>query len=423
MKAYINNVSRGNNFLLTIFLLAGLWLLNPGAGALHAQLENTNWLGSKSSVEFPFRSINNLIIIPVLLDNMIPLEFLLDTGVRTPILTDRAYSDLLNINYDRTLSLKGAGQGMEVQAHVASNVGMQLPNVQVHNQPMLILEEDYLELSSQMGVPVHGILGYELFSRFVVKIDYTRNMITLYDPNRFKAPKSFERLDMVVENYKPFIHATVTDQKGQKHKLKLLVDTGASHALLLHTGRSEVPFPDKTIMGSLGRGLLGNINGHTGRVPEFDFAGYTFHDVLSSFPEEKSYELNSQEKERDGTLGGELLSRFTVIIDYQHSALYLCRGEGYKRPFIFSKTGLTFAARGLKLDVLEVIEVRKGSPADLAGVKCNDKVYKINGQRMGNVQLADIAKIFRKRDGKKIKMIVLRDGQKVKVDFRLQDLI
>ena len=312
---------------------------------------------------------------------------------------------------------------MDVHAHVASNVSMQLPNVQVNNQPMLILEEDYLELSSQMGVPVHGILGYELFSRFVVKIDYTRNMITLYDPNRFRAPKSFERLDMVVENYKPFIYTVVTDQHGKAHKLKLLLDTGASHALLLHTGRSDVPFPDKTILGSLGRGLLGNINGHTGRLPKLDLAGYSFQDVLSSFPEEKSYELSSQEQERDGTLGGEVLSRFTVIIDYPHNALYLCRGEGYKRPFIFSKTGLTFAARGPKLDILEVTEVRKGSPADLAGVKRNDKLYKVNGQRMGHVQLSDIAKLFRKRDGKKIKMIVLRDGQKVKVDFRLRDLI
>ena len=220
---------------IAVRMLLSAFLLSAGFGRLHAQMLNIDLLQNKPSAEIPFRSVNNLILIPVLLDNLIPLEFLLDTGVRTPILTDRVYSDVLNINYDRVLSLKGAGEANDVHAYVASNVKMLLPNVQVTNQPMLVLEEDYLNLGSQLGVPVHGIIGYELFARFVVKIDYDRNVLVLYEPEKFKAPRGYTRLDLTIENAKPYLQAEIIDQTGKSHILKFLIDTGASHALLLHS--------------------------------------------------------------------------------------------------------------------------------------------------------------------------------------------
>ncbi|AHM61012.1 pdz/dhr/glgf domain protein [Flammeovirgaceae bacterium 311] len=404
-------------------MLACLHLLSAVVQRAEAQVQTINFLDNKPSAQIPFRNINNLILIPVLLDNMIPLEFLLDTGVRTPILTDRVYSDILNINYDRSLSLRGAGYGNDVQAYVASNVRMMLPNVQVTNLPILVLEEDYLELGSQLGVPVHGIIGYELFARFVVKIDYAQNIITLYEPEQFKAPRSYKKYDLTLENTKPFIHADVTDRNGEKHTLKLLVDTGASHALLLHSDRAEVPLPLKTLYGNLGRGLLGNIEGHIGRLPELNIADYTFEHVLSSFPDSESYSLSSHDQERDGTLGGDVLSRFTVILDYPHKAMYFAKGDNFKRPFIFNKTGLTISAYGRALDTLVVTEVRKDSPAANAGILRGDIIFKVNGMRAQGAGLPLIAEHLRKREGKKMRVVVLRNDKKIRIHFRLRDAI
>lgn len=416
-----------------ILLIIGLQLI-AGSTTLFAQTQyqpklkqNINLLLGKPSAEIPFRCVNNLILIPVKLGNMVPLEFLLDTGVRTPILTDRYYSDFLNISYDRTLSLKGAGQGDDVHAYMASNVNMLLPNVQVNNQPMLVLEQDYLDLGSQLGVPVQGILGYELFARFVVKIDYYKNILTLYEPKEFKAPRSFTRIDLTIENSKPFIYAKVLDEAGNVHELKFLVDTGASHALLLHTNSSmsdgKVALPAKTLTGSLGRGLLGDINGHIGRLPKLQIGAYTFTDVLASFPEESSYALSPQEQERDGTLGGEILSRFTVIIDYPHKAMYLQKVSNHKRPFIFNKTGITLIAKGVGLEKKVVSDVRKDSPAALIGIQKGDVLFKINGQRADAIQMNDISELLRRRDGKKVRLVFLRDEKKTKYIFRLKDII
>ena len=70
----------------------------------------------KNKVSFPFESYNNLIVVPVILNHQIPLRFVLDTGVRTSILTDRTFSDILNIQmnhlylkYIPDVSLDGPG--------------------------------------------------------------------------------------------------------------------------------------------------------------------------------------------------------------------------------------------------------------------------------------------------------------------------
>ncbi|MBA4057965.1 MAG: peptide-binding protein, partial [Marivirga sp.] len=43
----------------------------------------------KKKVQIPIEIINNLIVIPVVLNDALPLKFILDTGVRTTILTQK----------------------------------------------------------------------------------------------------------------------------------------------------------------------------------------------------------------------------------------------------------------------------------------------------------------------------------------------
>ena len=47
-------------------------------------------------VTIPFEVYNNLIVIDVLLNRSLPLKFVLDTGVRSTVLTEKTLTDLLN---------------------------------------------------------------------------------------------------------------------------------------------------------------------------------------------------------------------------------------------------------------------------------------------------------------------------------------
>ncbi|MFM8912678.1 MAG: aspartyl protease family protein, partial [Flammeovirgaceae bacterium] len=123
-------------------------------------------------VEIPIEIRNNLAVVPVVLNNTLPLKFIVDTGVRTAILTEKIYSDILNLSYSRKYTISGAGGQKLVDAYLTNNVTFDMPGVHGQGHSMLVLDQDYLELKNSMGTEVHGILGYELFSLFVITVNY-----------------------------------------------------------------------------------------------------------------------------------------------------------------------------------------------------------------------------------------------------------
>lgn len=378
----------------------------------------------QEKIVIPFESFNNLIIVPVTLNNAIPLRFILDTGVQTTILTDRTFSDLLNIQYNRKLTLYGADGDNGVDAYIAADVTLELPGTIGKGQVMLVLEEDYLQLKNYLGEEVHGILGYEIFRRFVVEINYQDRTLTLYEPSSFKAHKSFEALPITVEGTKPYFFADITMKDGKKVKSKLMIDTGASHSLLLDAASNELfELPKERVRCNLGRGLGGDIDGYIGRVKRIGFSEFKFENAISSFPDTSQLGISFRKTGRQGTLGAGILRRFTVIIDYYNNRMYLKKNSSYRESFEYNMSGIELVAFGVGLNTLAVDNVRKDSPADKAGVMVGDILKKVNGVGSYNLNLNSLNNLFRSKDGKKIKLKILRDEEVIVKKFRLERLI
>ncbi len=136
--------------------------------------------GGKKSVQIPIEVHNNLMVLPVVLNDALPLKFILDTGVRTTILTQKTFSDILDLPYSRKYTISGPGGQKLVDAYVTNNVSLQLPGIRGRGHAMLVLDQDYLELRNYLGTDVHGILGYELFSRFIIEVDYEQKNVDHY---------------------------------------------------------------------------------------------------------------------------------------------------------------------------------------------------------------------------------------------------
>lgn len=379
--------------------------------------------GSEKIV-IPFESFNNLIIVPVTLNNAIPLRFILDTGVQTTILTDRTFSDLLNIQYHRKLTLYGADGDNGVEAYVAADVTLELPGTVGKGQVMLVLEEDYLQLKNYLGEEVHGILGYEIFRRFVVEINYHDRTLTLYEPSSFKAHKSFKAIPITVEGTKPYFFADITMKDDTKVKSKLMIDTGASHSLLLDAASSELfELPKERVRCNLGRGLGGDIDGYLGRIKKIGFNEFNFENAISSFPDTSQLGIAFRKTGRQGTLGAGILRRFTVIIDYYDSRMYLKKNSSYKESFEYNMSGIELVALGVGLNTIAVDHVRKDSPADQAGIMVGDVIKRANGVSAYNLDLNSLNNLFRSKDDKKIKLKIVRDKEVMVKKFRLERLI
>ena len=102
-------------------------------------------------VEIPFDMYNNLIVIPVHINNTLTLKFILDTGAESAILTEKLFGDLLGLNYVRQININAPGERDSLQAFVATNVTMSLPGgITGRGMNMLVLKEDYLELNKNL---------------------------------------------------------------------------------------------------------------------------------------------------------------------------------------------------------------------------------------------------------------------------------
>ena len=409
-------------YIIGILALVMLQFSSPHLA--HSQAIGFDIMNGKDRISIPFESYNNLIVIPVVLNHRMPLRFVLDTGVRTSILTDRTFTDILNISYNRKIPLVGADGDRQITAYVANGISLKLPGVVGQGQALLVLEEDYLQLKNYLGTDVHGILGYELFSRFIIEINYQEQRLVLHEPFSYKAKKKRHVMPLEIQDTKPYIHTNLRLRNGSTVAAKLMIDTGASHSLLLDMdSHKSLTLPENLIRTNLGRGLGGDIDGHIGRIKSLEFGKFEFDDVIASWPDRGTFTDVLRKTGRQGTLGGGVLNRFTVTIDYFNGNLYYRRNRNFHNKFEYNMSGIDVKAVGSKLNQYVVSQIRENSPASRNDIQVGDEMRTINGQPVGSLTLGDINNYFRTKPGRKIKLELVRDNEKIVRKFRLERVI
>ncbi|MEM9831994.1 MAG: PDZ domain-containing protein [Bacteroidota bacterium] len=410
--------------LCTITLV--FFVISSGiAQVFHRGFRMTNNRAKRVSIPFELQS--NLIIIPVRINDGEELKFILDTGVRTAILTNGLYVEGVPSVNDRMISLMGAGNAGEISAYVSNGISFALPEgVAAEGNAMLVLKEDYLRLDSYLGTHVHGILGYEIFSRFVVEIDYIKHEVILHKPGSFKPSRRFTKIPITVEDTKPYVNGVqLSINDSTTINAKLMIDTGASHALMLNMESNDsIVVPERHLSGYLGRGLSGDIYGHMARVSQINIDDYSLEEVVSSFPEEEAFlQAVRNRANHHGNMGGSALKRFRVIFDYANETMYLQKNRNYRRPFDYNMSGIELITVGPLLETFLVSKVIKGSPAQRAGIQEGDMVLSVNGLRFPELNLGLFSTIMSRRPGKRIRMKIYRNGILFKKRFRLERIL
>jgi predicted aspartyl protease len=366
--------------------------------------------GIKRKVEIPFSASNNLIIVPVAINGHEPMNFLLDTGVKSNLLFSKSLGDSLGLTYSRKLSLVGADGISVLTASVSSFNTLDLGKIEGIYQTILVLDEEFLELESVIGIPIAGIIGYEFFKYNPVKVDFDQQILTFFRNNHFKRrPLGFRNLSISIENDKPYVNALLKQENKKEMKVKLLIDTGANHGLMLNRETSEeIVLPKMNISSDLGRSLGGDLYGHVGRVKKLNVSGLNFTQIITSFPQENEFSHVILQSGRQGTIGADILSKMTLIFDYANEKLFLKKGEKFKSKFEFDMSGITPRVFFTDDKRFYVFNVREGSPAYLAGVKIGDEILAVNKLPKELWELPDLIKLFRSSKGNTIYLTVKR---------------
>ncbi|MBW8361382.1 MAG: aspartyl protease family protein [Kaistella sp.] len=413
---------------------------------------------SKKTTVIPFQLINNLIFIPVEL-NGVPLTFLLDTGVSETILFS---TDNKEIDFKKLEKIKFSGLGGTLEIEGLKSIRNQLKIGKHFNDPshtvFIILDEDF-NFSSHVGIPVNGIIGYSFFRNHPVSINYLTKKIAVFE-DETALPKNmgkYREFPITVEYNKPYVMAEV-EMKNEKKSSKLLLDLGNSDALWLFPALiKDFVYNRPNIEDFLGRGFNGDVYGKRSRIHNLYLGDFKFEKPLIAMPDEFSIQHINMVKDRKGSVGSEILRRFTIIFDYKNKKMFLRKNKHYGDDFHFNMSGIDFKHDGVKWEqemvkvetptqnsnagnevnvianpfqykfvlkpLYSVAGIRKESPGFKAGLKKGDVVISINGKKTSNMTLNSINELMRSEEGKAIEITVIRNAETLSFTFNLEDPI
>ncbi|MFT4733775.1 MAG: putative aspartyl protease [Algoriphagus sp.] len=376
----------------------------------------------------PFKVYSNLIVIPVTIDGSDTLNFILDTGVSSNFIVEPNVGEALGFEYQRSVAISGAGEGEALRADVSIGHEIKIGNITGYRQNVVVLSEDILQLSEFMGVKIHGIFGHALFEHFVITIDFNNLVLSIRRPEKFRFSKKYgDKYPIVVTQSKPYTDAiTITEANDQERQVRLVIDTGAGHALLLNSEEGHIKLPQKVIRANLGRGLNGEIYGNIGRVSKVSIGKYEMNDVIASFPDSLTFSMKfpSTEVNRQGSIGGEFLRRFKVTLNYREGYMALKPNKTrLKQPFEHDMSGLAVRADKEDLTRFYVNEVLPSSPSSAAGLEAGDEIVYLNNEQAFKMSVAEIYGLLSLREGKTIEVFYRRNGALKFASFVLKRVI
>lgn len=406
-------------FCLLPILIGLLWCL-PLSG--NAKTNGFTFADSRAkSVRIPIEIQHNVVLLPLRINGSFEMTFILDTGVKTTILTETVLLNFLSLDTLQPVRLRGLGEGDFIEGLLARNVSMRMPGVVGAGINMVVLPEDLISYSSLFGRSVHGIIGYEIFGQFVVEINYQHKYLVLHDPFQYKPPRNkrrYETLPITIKRFKPFVQAKLEDGSGNVIDREWLIDTGASHSISLYD--PNLPLPQPSIDAFLGMGLSGNVYGKIGRAPRFSLGQFQFDDIIAGYPRAEALYIPEEDLlQWYGNIGSEVISRFNVVFDYAHNRLILRKNASYKEPFYYNVSGLEIMTEGAGFDDFVISYVRPNSPAERAGIKIDDEIIALNGISVTGLGISDIYQSLRKRAGKRVSLRIKRGDQLMKVRFAI----
>lgn len=411
-------------------------------------------------VKIPFRLINNLIFIPIKV-NGTELTVLLDSGVQETILFSLEEKSEVSLKNTETISLRGLGSEDAVEGLKSKGNLVEVKGMESKQHLLYIILDPSFNLSSHVGIPVNGIIGYSFLKHNLVSIDYAKKQLTVYKDSpkyRKKIEKNAVKSSISIERAKPYINTTMVID-SVPIAAKLLIDIGNSDAIWLFQKISDkVKVPKKNFEDYLGKGFSGDVLGKRARISEFAMSDFKFEKPIAAFPDSSSIKHVTMVSDRLGSVGGEILKRFLIVFDYPNGFVYLRKNRQFYSPFHYNKSGIEVSHAGMQWvketvrlnttkvfdtgndakeegnatefkykfelkPVFEIANIRKKSPAEISGLQKGDIILSINKNPAYKYTLQQINMLLRSDDDKWITLEIERNGKPYVFKFQLIDVL
>ncbi len=362
----------------------------------------------------PFELFGDHIIIQVSIDDSEPLDFIFDTGSGYTVLDDDI-TNQLGLS-GKKIEMNEASYDWQLIKHntIAINDFLMEKNIKVYSTDF-----DHLEIS--LGMDLDGIVGYDLLRHHSVYVSFDEKLIYIYDLGA--APKKGDGIPFSFDISIPVIKGNVVLNNNEPHDGSFYFITGAGTTLDFNTPyAAEYDVINKTgkHYSYLVKGLSKEETPHyEGHVISFSFGNQKIEDLPIGIS--TANEGIQASKNVSGIIGSQIIRMYNFTIDYGAKMIYLEKDKTYDATFNVNCSGLDVQLADDKKTVL-IHEVFEEGPAAEAGIKINDKLLKINGKSMDQVNLPDVKKML-KKDGEQVDLVISQNGQEKNITLQLRSLI
>lgn len=347
-------------------LCAILWLMfvagcatTPSGSAPSARLVQTR------NVELPARLISNLFLIEAKQPDGRVSRFIIDTGSSANLVSPEFAKR--NGRRDRTATPRAvqvrSATGVEVSLDSVVLRRLQLDGTLFADVPALIY--DFSELSTHLGMPIDGLLGFSLFRELLLTLDYPRAQLRLaHRPVVAGGPRDDEANTITFNNE----HRTplIPVQMGNESFMALL-DSGSDGALNLNPVGLHPRFSFGPRPGTVISSMAGDSHQMAGRLGQDIFlGGHTVKNPIVDLTDQLS------------SIGGEILRNFSLTFDQRSNTVVFARAtEGDILMEPRRSTGLAIARSPIYWRVMAVID---DTPTAKTAIQPGDLIVRINGE-------------------------------------------
>lgn len=371
-------------------------------------------VGGAARTSVPFRFLNNHIYVEAKVNGKGPYNFIVDTGGHT-LLSPKLVKEV-GLKAVGAAVTSGAGEGHETTGFVHFDE-IAIGDVRLKDQTGFATN---IYDPSIEGIPVDGMVGFELFRRLVTTIDYGGKTLSFTRPAAFKGSAALgSAVPFVFYDHLPFVTGSVMGMPA-----RFDIDTGS---------RSEIDFTSPFVNANdlrgkfskgtsavTGWGVGGPSRSYVVRLPALTLGDVPVTNIAAGLSEAKAGSIS--DPAYDGNIGSGLLKRFVVTFDYANQIMYLKRIAPEPEDVgTFDRSGLWINAKN---GGYEVTDVAKDSAGAAAGIAVGDVITAIEGKPVVAEQLADARRLFRSRPaGSTIALQVRRGGETRAVALTLKDQI
>jgi predicted aspartyl protease len=370
--------------------------------------------GSRTSTSVPFMLVNGHIYLQVRLDGKGPFRFLCDTGGANIVTPELARS--LGLETAGTLQGRGVGEKSE-DVGLTKIKSLEIGGATLSNQVFAVYP--LMDLAKAEGLLPQGLIGYEVFKRFVVTVDYEHRRLTLTLPSAFSYQGTRTVVPFRFNNHIPQVEGEIDGIPG-----RFDIDTGSRSSLTI-----LAPFAEKhnlkekygaKIEAVTGWGVGGPARGWIVRTHVLKLGGVTVEGAVADLSVQKSGAF--VDPYVAGNVGAGVLQRFNIVFDYGGQRLIFEPNANFSRPDLYDRAGMWLNLEG---DAFKIIDVVAGGPAAEAGLKAGDTILAVDGKSSARLALAAVRLKFKSDPpGTRVRLRVRSGGAPEReVTITLRDLI